>query len=196
MSAQRLVKILNDNRIPFHGGTGQWPEPGEWREVEGELIPCENGLHVCTIPQALGWLGPHIWAVEVDGEQIDDGNKLVVRRARLVAEYTAWNERTARLFAVDCAERVAPLFRARLPDDSRIDDTLATVRRHTLGQATDEELSAAESAAWSAERSAARAARAAAESAAWSAAESAAESAEREWQAERLRQYLDGQVAS
>ncbi|MDE1946260.1 MAG: hypothetical protein KGH93_03660, partial [Patescibacteria group bacterium] len=105
------------------------------------------------------------------------------------------NERTARLCAVDCAERVLPIFEAAHPGDSRPREAIAVARRCADGLATVEELdaaraaaesaawyaaeSAAESAAWAAAESAAWAAESAAGSAAWYAAESAAGSAAR-----------------
>ena len=108
----------------------------------------------------------------------------------------AERDRISRLFASDCAERVLPTYEAAHPGDNRVCDSIAVSRRHAVGEATDEELSAAKLAAWSAAADAWSAAHAAAWSAAWSAAElaaqSAARSAERAWQAERLRWYLEG----
>ena len=55
------------------------------------------------------------------------------------------HEALKRHFAVDCAERVRHLM-----DDPRSLDALEVARRHALGQATNEELTAARAAAWDA----------------------------------------------
>ena len=81
------------------------------------------------------------------------------------------HEALKRHFAVDCAERVRHLM-----DDPRSLAALEVARRHALGRATDEELTAARDAAWNA----VWAARAAARDA-WDAAR-----AERDWQGQRL----------
>ena len=117
------------------------------------------------------------------------------------------HEALKRHFAVDCAERVRHLM-----DDPRSLAALEVARRHALGQATDEELTAAWDAAWNAVWDAAwnavwaaraaawDAARAAARDAAWAAATAAAGAAaraaaraagdaawaERDWQGQRL----------
>jgi hypothetical protein len=214
-----LYKVLNRDRTPFWGGSGQWPVEGEWLQVKGTLIPCERGLHVCKgEEQLVSWLGPAIWTVEVDGEQIEldeDMPKLVVRRARLVQRVETWNDRTARLFAADCAERSVQSYERSYPNDQRPRDAVNTARRFANGNATAQELDAAGDAAWAAARAAAWAAAraaagdaaraaagdaagaaawAAAGAAAWAAAGDAAGAAERAWQVNRLRQYLNGEV--
>jgi hypothetical protein len=177
--SETLFKVLNRDRTPFWGGSGQWPVEGEWLQVKGTLIPCERGLHVCKgEEQLLSWLGPAIWTVEVDGEQIEldeDMPKLVVRRARLVQRVETWNDRTARLFAADCAERSVQSYERSYPNDQRPRDAVNTARRFANGNATAQELDAAGDAAWAAARAAAwAAAGAAAGDAAWDAAWAAA----------------------
>lgn len=172
--------------MPRHGGDGQWPEPGQWRSVEGPVVPCENGLHICTLDQLTGWLGPEVWTVEVadDAEVVTEADKIVVSRARLIERLETWNERTTRLFACDCAEHVLHLFESRYPDDARPREAIIAARRYANGEATDTELSAARAAA-----------RAADGAAAWAAAWAADGAAERTWQTARLGQYLRGEVA-
>lgn len=219
----KYYKILDKDGRSCNGGNAEWSlptrnedgtwTPGEWMPpVEGELEPCGNGYHVVTIEQLLTWLGERIFEVEVGEEIISDDDKSVVRTCRLVRECTGWNERTARLSACDCAERVLPIYEARYPKDDRPRKAIKVSREYAAGVATAEELaaaesaaraaawsatrSAAESAAWSASRSAAwsasRSAARAAARAAWSAAWSAAWDDERQWQVERLREILEG----
>jgi hypothetical protein len=202
-------KVLGKNRMPYHGGRGQWPYR-KWTEPIPNPVPCQRGYHVVTAEQLPGWLGPEIWVVEPGGVLIDGGDKFVTDRARLVRK-TKWNERSARLFAADCAEHVLPL--AREGDRPVLAETLRVVRAYAIGEATPRELAAARAAAWAAAgaawatgdatgdaaravgdaawaaRDAAGAARDAAEAAA-----GAAGAAAGAWQSERLVAYLGGTV--
>lgn len=210
-------KVLGPKRRAFHGGKGVWPVPGEWLEVNGALVPCSNGLHLCAREHLVSWLGPTIWEAEYEGECIDHGDKLVVRRARLVRQVETWNDRTARLFAADCAERALPIFEAHRPGDARPREAIASARAFARGEisaaaraaaraASAAAMDAAMDAAWSASAassaaasSAARAASSAARAArdaAWAASSAArsASAAASAWQTERLWQYLEGEI--
>ena len=116
------------------------------------------------------------------------------------------SDKIARLLSCIYAEHALPNYEQVFPDDPRVRDCIDTSRRYANGQATLEELTAAWRAADSAARRAANSARSAwrawvaadsaakrdADSAAWSAAESAADSAaEREWQANKFREYME-----
>ncbi len=201
-------KILGEDRESVNGGNLTWT-PGEWVTVEGEIVHCENGLHLCRKQDVLGWLGPTIWKAETRGELVEHDDKVVVREARITEQLTTWNERSARLFAADCAERVLHLFEKERPDDSRVRNAIEVTRRVARGELPVSELAAARGAAMDAARAAARAgwdaARAAARAAGWHAAGGAARAAgaaagdagwdaEREWQQARLWEYLDGEV--
>lgn len=212
-------KGLNEDGSCFHGGVGSWPlptrnedgtwTPGAWLEVAGEIEACENGLHACRDEQVLGWLGPALFELEYDSEPEDAGDKCVGRKARLLRRFETWNERTARLFACDCAERVLPIYERDYPNDRRPRAAIETARRYANGEATRKELAAARdaagdatwaaarTAAWAAARDAAwaaarDAARAAARDAAMDAARATARAAERAWQWHRLCEYLEG----
>jgi hypothetical protein len=203
-----FYKVLDANGCSCNGGSLKWSlpvknedgtwTPGEWTpEIAGPLVECRNGYHLATIEQLPQWLNDRIFVAEVDGELVEssDRDKWVARRVRLVRE-TAWDERTARLFACDCAEHVLYLYERDHPSDMRPRQAIETARRYASGQATEEELSAA----WAAAGAAAWAARAAAwaaRAAAWAAAGAAALAAgvgERKWQAARLAEYLDQEV--
>jgi hypothetical protein len=158
------------------------------------------------------WLGPHIWRVEYDdAECIDHGDKLVVRAARLVSQYETWNDRTARLFAADCAERVLPIYEDEYPNDARPRQAVEAARAFARGEisaavrlaarnAMDAARSAARSAAWNAALAAAYAAsdaKDAAPNAAYAAREAgyAAKDAAWAWQTDRLFDYFEGRAS-
>ena len=170
----KLYKVTDADGYSMHGGRGKWV-PGRWRTVNGPLVPCYRGLHLCRPDDLVRWLGPVIWEAEYEGEVIEAKDKVIARKARITGRVGAWNERTARLFACWCAEQALPY--AAPQDRDTLAETIRVARAYAEGQATDaawSARSAARSAAWSAARSAAR-------SAAWSAAWSAARSAQTEY---------------
>lgn len=183
----QLYKFTRSDGSPCHGGDGMWAlprnkQPGAWRTVEGDLVPCENGLHLCRPQDLLYWLGEALWEAEHDGEIIEANNKVVVRHARLLRRVDAWNDTTARLFAVHCAASVLPIYEKRHPNDSRVRYCILTARRFALGTATRAKMDAAREAAWEAAWGAAgdavrEAAGDAAGDAAWAAAGNAAREA-------------------
>ena len=208
-----LFKVLaEDGASPYAGF--QWPlpngKPTKWVRAKGPLALCDNGIHLCREQDLLGWLvGPAMYVAEARGKRIDSNNKIVVREARLLYRVEAWNEKNARLFACDCAERALRRVTAKYgKQDRRSWAAIKAARRFANGEIDDAATSAATSAAESAARSAARsaatsaawltadsAARSAATSAARSAAWSAAWLTEREWQAQRLMQYIRGEAS-
>ena len=111
-----LYKWLDGNQA-CNGGTGRW-QKNRWRSVTGDLIPCEHGLHLCRVQDLSRWVGPTLWLAEHDGELIEQDDKVVVRRAR-ITERLLWDDRLARLFAADCAERVLPIFENEGSGDDR-----------------------------------------------------------------------------
>ncbi len=216
-----LYKSLDHNGTARQG-RGSWhlpkgKRPGKWMSpIEGDLVPCKNGYHLCRETDLLEWLGPAIFEVEHRGEMVEATNKIVVREARLIRKCSGWNETTARLFAADCAERVLPIFERQHPDDNRPRKCIEAARAYARGEidaaARAAAWAAAWDAAWAAAGAAARAAAwAAARDAAWyaagyaaaaggaarDAARAAAGDAEQEWQRKRLLEYLtnNGQTA-
>jgi len=189
-----LYKATNLNGAPCAGGHGRWSlptqdadgawHPGDWMPViEGQLVPCANGYHLCEDEDVLDWLGPALHEAEYRGDSVEDTNKIVVREARLLRTFTAWDERAQRLFACDCAVHVMPEY-----TDPRNLACIAVTRRYANGKATEAEVAAAweatggvaRDAAWNATRDATR-------HAAWDAAKNAARDAARDaaWDATR-----------
>src|SRR3972149_690362 len=174
---ETLYKVLGENGETVNGGHGKWSlpsggKPGKWMpKIGGELIPCENGYHLCRRKDLINWLGPTIWEAECRGDVVKAHDKIVVREARLLRQLENWNERTARLFACDCSEWALSLF---AEPDPRSIQAIWVARLYAVGKATEIELdaawAAARAAAWAAAGAAAGAARDAAGAAAWAAA--------------------------
>jgi hypothetical protein len=121
-------------------GDHQWQRPtdsgpGDWMPAyEGELEPWKNAYPLYRgARQLLNRLGSEIFEAEVDGEVIEDERLIHARRARLLAK-TAWDERSALLFAIECAERVLPLFEKVNPREARPRRGLEAARAHIDGK--------------------------------------------------------------
>jgi len=152
MKKERYFKVLDENgksyrsdnnitwSLPTNNNDGTWT-PGEWMpDVKGELVLGVNGYHVVTQSQLVQWLGLRIFEVEVGPEVICDKNKSVARTCRLLREYTNWNEKVARLFACDCAERVLHIFEWAFPGEDAPRRAIEIARRYVNGKPTHEEL--------------------------------------------------------
>jgi len=155
-SIMHYFAVSDINSRATDGQEFSWPlphgkRPGKWLPmVERDLEAYENGYEVYTPKQLLQYLGPMIWEVEVRGELLATSMVTMVREARIVAP-THWNERTARLFACDCATRVLKAERkAGHEPDQRSRDAVKVARRYAEGKATEQELIAARVAAWAA----------------------------------------------
>jgi hypothetical protein len=181
----KTYKFL-ENGKSYHGGSCTWSlpvknedgswTPGEWTEpVEGEVVLCENGYHLCRAQDLVYWPGPELYEAEYEGDMVSDDEppetKIAVRRARLTRRVETWNEKTARLFAVWCARQALKL--VDTPDPRSV-TAVDVAERYANGEATGEELAAAGAAAWDAAWAAARdayadwyAAKAAARAADW-----------------------------
>ncbi len=109
--------------------------PGDWMPVyQGKLILGHLAYPLCRgAGQLLKYLGPEIYEAEVDGEVIEGEDLIHARRVRLVAK-TAWDERSARRFAIDCAERVLPVFEKVNPQDDRPRRGLEAARAYVGGK--------------------------------------------------------------
>lgn len=153
---KRYFTVLDEDGTSLHGGytiawslptrndDGTWT-PGNWMpRVEGELSLYGDGYKVGTLDQIINWLGPRIFEVEVGNEIIHDKKKSIVRTCRLLREYTNWNEKSARLFACDCAERVLHIFEHVFPSEDAPRRAIETARRYANDKATLEELKTAQ----------------------------------------------------
>lgn len=184
MTKKKLYKFTDEGGETYGGY--RWPLPtkkggkwipGEWTTpVQDELIPCKNGYHLTDFNHVFDWANVEMYEVEYKGKLVasENGDKFVVRSARLTKRVETWNDKTLRLFAVWCARNALALF-----DNPHHHSVTAVdvAERYANGKATDEELAAAMNAASYAAyvaSDAAYAARAAARAAAWDAARDAA----------------------
>ena len=172
-----LYKVLrrgpDGKLLSCHGGSATWTV-GRKKSCTGELVACENGIHLCREGDLVHWLNEVICPVTAHSdEMVVAGDKVVVRWATIGKPLESWNEESARLFAVDCA-------RLALPYAAEGDrELLSACLDITTAYAFDNEEWAA---AWATARDAAwAAAGAAARDAAWAAAGDAA------WAAAKVR---------
>ena len=192
----KYYKVLGKGGVACNGGKGKWylpknDKPSKWMPKIEDIKPCENGYHLCELDDLLDWLNEEIYEAEGRGKSIRDDNKTVFQEARLIRKCDGWNEKTARLFAADCAERVLPIYEKKYPDDDRPRKAIKAARKYANGKITKEQMAAAD-AAGAAAGAAARAAAWDAAGAAAGDAAGAAMDAERKWQIERLQKILDG----
>lgn len=184
----KYYKILEKGRS-CHGGNMKWSLPtkgrkGKWMTYDGELVPCESGIHLATKPHAWYTWNCDCYEAEIKGEHIDcKDHKIVCRNVRLIKkmQHPKWWR--------DCHDFVKkelpkikwftqhkkPLKNWKVFTAPTLWQARNAARDAAWGAAWD----AAEAAAWDAARGAARdaardAAGAAARDAAWGAARDAA----------------------
>ena len=100
MSAIRTAyKVLELGRVaPFSRFV--WPED-EWVEAE-TVEPCRSGIHACRPHDLPYWLWPELWAIEPDGDVVEQERKVVARRGRLLRRIGEWNVDLLRAFTASC----------------------------------------------------------------------------------------------
>lgn len=105
-------KFLRAGAIgPFTGF--RW-QTGTW--VEAEVAPCESGVHACRVDDLPFWTGDELWEMELHGEVVAAGHKLVAPRGRLVRRVETWSRDSAQQLADEAASRARALAEARPRD--------------------------------------------------------------------------------
>jgi hypothetical protein len=124
----KAYKFLATGAVgPFSGFV--WPAPSgaasAWVEVDGALVTCERGVHVCRPEDLAHWIHEELWEVEVGGETKLGVDCLVARRARLSRRIEAWTDGGAARFVRACGERADALVGSAADETQRgfIDDT-------------------------------------------------------------------------
>jgi hypothetical protein len=95
-------KFLRDGGVAPYTGF-RWPLE-EWVEAAG-ADPCREGIHACAVRDLPIWMGPELWEIELGGEVVAHGRKLVAPRGRLVRRLGAWNDALIRDFGRECVRR-------------------------------------------------------------------------------------------
>jgi hypothetical protein len=96
-------KFLRDGGIAPYTGF-DWPVD-EWVDAAAG-DPCRAGIHACSLEDLPIWIGPELWEIELDGEIVRHGHKLVALRGRLLRRVETWNEELIRDFGRDCVKRL------------------------------------------------------------------------------------------
>jgi hypothetical protein len=96
----RAYKFMREGAVSPYAGV-HWRE-GEWVEA-GPPLPCRRGVHACRATDLPYWLNAELWEVELDGEVLEAGHKLVAERGRLVRRIDRWDRRAFRKLAASCA---------------------------------------------------------------------------------------------
>lgn len=96
---------------PFTGRSWPLPSaglPGAWLVApDGDLA--RRGVHACREEDLSLWPDEELWVVELDGPFLAAPHQIVAARGRLLRRVEAWNEETARAYAVACAFRARDL---------------------------------------------------------------------------------------
>jgi hypothetical protein len=106
----KAYKFLGaDGRGVFSGMA--WPlpngSPGDWVEAEVDL--CRSGIHACRTNDLSYWLAPALYEIELTGEIVEAGMKVIAPRGRLVRHIAAWNDETREEYSRMCIARAAEL---------------------------------------------------------------------------------------
>ena len=164
--------LSEDKRLGY--GDGRLVEVGATLECEGKPELCGNGMHgSARLIDAVHYArGPIVCRVKIEGDVIEDYNKICGRRRTVLWMLDA--TRILHEFACACAEDALALVEQ---PDARSVAGIAAKRSWLKGEITDKELAVAWAAAWDASQNVAWVAWAAASAAAWAAVRAAARAA-------------------
>ena len=107
------------------------------------IRPCARGYHFVSIEQLPQWLGPTLYEIEVRGQILHETDKSVAEQARLIRKVKTWNDKTLRLYAADCAERVLSLYEKQYTKDDRPRKAIQAARDFANGLITKDAANAA-----------------------------------------------------
>ena len=98
-----------DGTSPFTGFRWDLPDgrPGRW--VEASADPCRSGVHACRAAGLPLWVSEILYEIELEGEIVEGGNKIVAPRARLLRRVVAWDDQLSNAYTRICADRAHEL---------------------------------------------------------------------------------------
>jgi hypothetical protein len=97
-------KFLGPGRVGMFSNFA-WPEPGVWVDAHAEPGLCSAGVHGCHENDLPLWIGPELWAIELAGRVVAEGDKVVAQRGKLLHRVEAWNAGSSGDFALACVMR-------------------------------------------------------------------------------------------
>jgi hypothetical protein len=106
----RAYKFLSSDGTGLFTGF-PWPlpngGPGEWVSAEVDL--CRSGVHACRRDHLSYWVAPALYEIELDGDVVEAGMKVIAPRGRLVRRVDAWNDETREEYSQMCITRAGEL---------------------------------------------------------------------------------------
>jgi hypothetical protein len=98
-----------DGTTMFTGFPWELPNggPGPW--VDARVDPCRSGIHACRVSHLPLWIGRTLYEIELDGEIVELGSKLVASRGRLLRRIEAWDDPVLDAYTRMCADRAHDL---------------------------------------------------------------------------------------
>ena len=135
-------------RHPFT--RAQWPAPGEWVAIGDDACDMPSGVRVCRPTHLPYWIDDELWAIELDGDVVEEHHSLVAPRARLVRPVATWTSATMRELTAACAWRARDEIASRLlaAGLTTLAEALATPDMLTALSERANELAAGAPAAW------------------------------------------------
>jgi hypothetical protein len=89
----------------------RWPlpdvAPGAWVAASVDL--CRSGIHACRPAGLPYWIGRSLYEIELAGDIVEDGTKLVASRGRLLRKVAAWTDVARGEYTRMCADRAHAL---------------------------------------------------------------------------------------
>jgi hypothetical protein len=107
--------LRSDGSSVFTGFDWPLPSDGPGAWVEAPIEPCRSGIHACRATHLPHWAGRALYAIELGGRIVEDGDKLLAERGRLLERIDAWDEQRD-AYTRMCADRAHELVRAAPPE--------------------------------------------------------------------------------
>jgi hypothetical protein len=80
--------------------------------VQAAPDPCRSGIHACRLGDLPYWAGRVLYEIELDGQVVEHGTKVVAPRGRLLRRIDGWDEAFRAAYTRHCADRAHELARA------------------------------------------------------------------------------------
>jgi hypothetical protein len=81
----------------------------EWVDASS-IEPCRSGVHALRPRDLPFWLAAELWEIELDGDVVTQGRKVVAQRGRLLRRREDWTPLLVNEFVGDCLARTRAKF--------------------------------------------------------------------------------------